>query len=57
MGLVNVGLGLVLVTRWLFSGYAIVAILVGIRMLASGRAMLLDREEKIRAYPINSMRR
>jgi len=45
-GLVNVGLGLVLVTRWPVSGSAVVVIIVGIRMLASGWAMLLGREVK-----------
>jgi uncharacterized membrane protein HdeD (DUF308 family) len=45
-GLVNVALGLVLVFRWPVSGYGVLAILIGIRMLASGWAMVLGREEK-----------
>ena len=38
------GLALVLVARWPVSGQAVVAILVGIRMLAAGWSMLLGRE-------------
>ena len=44
--MVNVGLSLVLVSRWPISGLAVVEILVGIRMLAAGWAMALGREEK-----------
>ncbi len=45
-GLVNVVLGVILMTRWPITGYAIIAIVVGMRMLASGWSMLLAREAK-----------
>ncbi len=45
-GLVNVVLGLVLVTRWPVFGPAVVVILVGLRMLTAGWSMLVDRADK-----------
>jgi uncharacterized membrane protein HdeD (DUF308 family) len=45
-GLVNGILALVLLTRWPISGQAVVVILVGIRMLTTGWAMLLGREHQ-----------
>src|SRR5437868_10596717 len=45
-GLINVVLALVLVIRWPVSGGAVVAILVGIRMLAAGWSVLLGSAEK-----------
>ncbi len=42
---VNVCLGLVLITGWPFSGVRIIAVLVGIRMLTAGWAMMLGREK------------
>jgi uncharacterized membrane protein HdeD (DUF308 family) len=47
-GLANVGLALVLVAQWPVSGRAVVAVLVGIRMLTVGWSMLLGREQKPR---------
>jgi uncharacterized membrane protein HdeD (DUF308 family)/3',5'-cyclic AMP phosphodiesterase CpdA len=43
-GAVNVGLGLVLAAGWPISGWAVLGIVVGIRMLVSGWSMLLGRE-------------
>ena len=43
-GSVNVGLGLMLVARWPVSDWAILGIVVGIRMLTAGWSMLLGRE-------------
>jgi uncharacterized membrane protein HdeD (DUF308 family) len=43
-GLANVGLGLMLVTRWPVSDWPFVEILVGIRMLTAGWSMLFGRE-------------
>jgi len=45
-GLVNIGLALVLAAQWPVSGRAVVAILVGIRLLSAGWSMLLGREHK-----------
>jgi uncharacterized membrane protein HdeD (DUF308 family) len=45
-GLINVVLALVLVTRWPMSGQGVVVILVGIRMLAAGWAMLVSSAAK-----------
>jgi uncharacterized membrane protein HdeD (DUF308 family) len=50
-GLVNLGLSLVLVSGWPVSGLSVVEVLVGIRMLAAGWAMLLGREEPAKAPP------
>lgn len=50
-GVVNVVLALVLVTRWPVSGLPIVVILVGVRMLSAGWAMLLGREEEAGPAP------
>jgi uncharacterized membrane protein HdeD (DUF308 family) len=49
--LVNGILALVLLARWPISGQAVVVILVGIRMLTMGWAMLLGREESPVAQP------
>jgi uncharacterized membrane protein HdeD (DUF308 family) len=43
-GLINAVLALVLVARWPVSGHAVVAILVGFRMVTAGWPMLLGRE-------------
>jgi uncharacterized membrane protein HdeD (DUF308 family) len=43
-GAVNVGLALVLLTEWPVSGWAVLGIVVGIRMLTSGWSMLLGRD-------------
>ena len=43
-GLVNVGLGLMLVAGWPVSDWPLVEILVGIRMLTAGWSILLGRE-------------
>jgi uncharacterized membrane protein HdeD (DUF308 family) len=50
-GLVNGVLALVLVVQWPVSGRAVVAILVGIRMLMAGWSMLLGRELSLMAEP------
>ncbi len=42
-GVVNVGLGLMLATRWPISGWPVVGVVVGMRMLAAGWPMLLGR--------------
>jgi uncharacterized membrane protein HdeD (DUF308 family) len=42
-GVVNVGLGLVLATGWPVSGWPVVGIVVGLRMLTAGWSMLLGR--------------
>jgi uncharacterized membrane protein HdeD (DUF308 family) len=43
-GVVNVGLGLMLATGWPVSGWAVLGVVVGVRMLASGWSMLLGRQ-------------
>ncbi len=43
-GLVNLGMGLMLATRWPLSGWAFVEVLVGVRMLTTGWSMVLGRE-------------
>jgi uncharacterized membrane protein HdeD (DUF308 family) len=48
-GLVNVGLGLMLATRWPVSDWPVVGIVVGVRMLASGWSILLGRKPPPRA--------
>src|SRR5437762_1233431 len=45
-GFINVALALMLVTRWPVSGQAVVVILVGIRILTAGWAMLLGSVDK-----------
>jgi len=47
-GLVNCVLALVLAARWPFSGQAVVAFLVAIRMFTAGWSMFLGREDKPR---------
>jgi uncharacterized membrane protein HdeD (DUF308 family) len=47
-GLVNAGLAAVLVARWPISGDAVIAVLVGLHMLAAGWSMLLGRDHKPR---------
>src|SRR5262249_25861545 len=42
-GLINVTLGVMLITRWPLSGWAFTEILVGVRMLTAGWSMLLGR--------------
>src|SRR5207237_2418861 len=45
-GFVNVGLAVVLVTRWPVSGQRVVVLLAGVRMLTAGWALLVGSEEK-----------
>ena len=45
-GLINAVLALVLVAQWPVSGNAVVAILVGIRMVTAGWSMLVGRESR-----------
>jgi uncharacterized membrane protein HdeD (DUF308 family) len=45
-GIINVVLALVLVAQWPLSGRGVVAILVGIRMIAAGWSMLLGRKPR-----------
>ncbi len=49
VGLINVALGLVLVTRWPVSGIKAVVILVGIRVMAAGWSLLIGREDELPA--------
>jgi uncharacterized membrane protein HdeD (DUF308 family) len=44
--LVNVGLGLMLAFRWPLSGWAVVEIVVGLRMLTAGWSMMLGRQTR-----------
>ncbi len=50
-GVVNLGLSLILVSGRPVSGLRVVEVLIGIRMLAAGWAMLLGREEPAKAPP------
>jgi uncharacterized membrane protein HdeD (DUF308 family) len=43
---VNVGLGLVLAIGWPVSGWAVVGVVIGLRMLTTGWSMVLDRTVK-----------
>ena len=47
LGLVNAALGLMLVSKWPFAGQAVVVVMVGLRMVAAGSAMLLGRQNKV----------
>jgi uncharacterized membrane protein HdeD (DUF308 family) len=42
-GAVNIGLGLVLATGWPVSGWQVMAVVVGVRMLTTGWSMMLGR--------------
>ena len=48
-GVVNVGLGLVLATGWPASGWPVVEIVVGLRMLTAGWSMVLGRAMQLGA--------
>jgi uncharacterized membrane protein HdeD (DUF308 family) len=48
-GVLNVGLGLVLATGWPVSGWPVVGIVVGLRMLAAGWSMVLGRAMQLGA--------
>src|SRR5262245_53781015 len=50
-GVINVLLGAMLLTRWPVSGLRVVVILVGVRMLTAGWAMLVGREEESEPLP------
>jgi uncharacterized membrane protein HdeD (DUF308 family) len=52
---VNVGLSLVLLTRWPVSGLPIIAVLVGIRMLVAGWAMVFGREATVPELPADGL--
>jgi uncharacterized membrane protein HdeD (DUF308 family) len=43
-GVVNVGLGLVLLTGWPVHGWTVVGVVIGLRMLTSGWSMLVGRQ-------------
>jgi uncharacterized membrane protein HdeD (DUF308 family) len=55
-GLVNLGLALVLVAQWPVSGRAVVAVLVGVRMLGVGWSLLLGRAQKPRPFSVSPPR-
>lgn len=46
-GIANLGLGVVLIARWPISGLQVVEVLVGLRMVVAGWAMVLAREEAL----------
>jgi uncharacterized membrane protein HdeD (DUF308 family) len=50
-GLINLALGLMLVTRWPVSGLPVVAIFVGIHILSAGWSMLIGRDDESAAIP------
>jgi uncharacterized membrane protein HdeD (DUF308 family) len=50
-GLANMVLGLMLVFQWPFTGHGVVVMLVGLRMVTSGWAMLLGREDRNATQP------
>jgi uncharacterized membrane protein HdeD (DUF308 family) len=51
-GVVDVGLGLMLATRWPISGWPVVGVVVGLRMLAAGWSILVGRSPPPRAADI-----
>lgn len=49
VGAANIVLGLVLATGWPFSGQGVVGMLVGVRVLTGGLAMVMGRDERVLA--------